>query len=257
MTFGQEIGKQLVGKVSALKTAMVGAGIAAILFVAPAAQANEVSLSGFYLPSIVEGIDQTALLGVDYKTKLYGVDFDASATITHDELGDFFKMPDFDKDMDLHVRLGYDHGLGKIAGQDLALHLGSGFSHYGDALRMADATAKVGATLYGLDFSAGFGQLGLADRGGLIFKEFDDLEWGTVVVVGVEGTVPFLEGGTAGYTRYHRIDDFDEVTEVFHAGLALTKKLTVGGELIRPAGGESHHSIKAKFDLTDLFFKTK
>ena len=211
----------------------------------------------FILPSIVEGIDQTALLGIDYKTKLYGVDLDASATITHEQLGDFFKMPDFDKDVDMHVDLGYAHPLGKVAGQELGLTLGGGFSHYGDALRMADATAALGTTFYGLDVHAGLGQLGLADKGGLVFKEFGDLDWGTVVVVGVAGSFPFLEGADVGYTRYHRIDDFDEVTEVFHAGLALTKKLTVGGELIRPAGGESHHSIKAKFDLTDLFFKTK
>ena len=49
--FGQtSLGSKMSLKrpIDRIKTAMIGAGMAAIIFVAPAAQANEVSVSGFY-----------------------------------------------------------------------------------------------------------------------------------------------------------------------------------------------------------------
>ena len=159
------------------------------------------------------------------------------------------------------------------------LQLDSGAAQYGETKRLFDITANAGVelnnTIYGKDIfvelRGGAGFLGngmyMADS-----NSYADAEWDSVIVIGLSANLPWvtlgeitnaeessilhklpiLPGGTLEYSSFFNTDDFDDVTSRISGSLALTKELSVKGEWSKRSNEESHHTIMASLELSDL-----
>lgn len=153
-----------------------------------------------------------------------------------------------------------------------------GAAHYGDSRRLADLTGSLGMEINGtylgrdvyLQIRAGGGGLGQAQY---VDGEFPELDWESVVVLGLtaklpwvtlgdmagasEGSIahyiPLIPGGDLEYSRFYKASDFDIATDVLRASLALTKELSLKGEYNKRTGEPSHHTVQLNLELTDIF----
>ena len=72
-------------------------------------------------------------------------------------------------------------------------------------------------------------------------------------LISIAHYIPVVPAGDIEYSRYYKASDFGIATDVLRGSLSLTKELSLRGEYNKRTHEDSHYTIMANIELTDIF----